>query len=293
MKVRKNDRITILLFLAPAMLLFCLFFIVPIISVCYMSFFKWNGISDAEFIGIKNYLTIFSDNVFMRSIKNNIIWAFSACFIQVPLALLMALVLSTKPRFWKFFRTIYFLPQVISGIAIAMLWSAVYNSEYGLLNGLLKAIGLEELTKNWLGNPSTAFICVLVYGLLYIGYFMVIMMAGITGVDENYYEAARIDGANRLQMDIHITIPLIRYSIATCMTLAAVFGLRTFEQVYLLTNGGPANRTSVVVLYLYSQMSNNNYGGANASSVMLILTGAFVIVFIRRLFAEQKDRGGK
>lgn len=138
MRVRKNDRIGIILFLLPALILFMVFFIVPIISVISMSCFNWNGISEAEFIGLSNYLKIFSDKVFWTSMRNNIIWALSACFIQVPLALLMALLLSKKPKGWKFFRTVYFLPQVISGIAIAMLWSAVYNSEFGLLNGFLK-----------------------------------------------------------------------------------------------------------------------------------------------------------
>ena len=118
---------------------------------------------------------------------------------------------------------------------------------------------------------------------------MVIMMAGITGIDTEYYEAARIDGASTIQQDIHITIPLIKYSIMTCTTLAAVFGLRTFEQIFFLTNGGPANRTSVVVLYLYNQMKKNDYGGANASSVMLIIVGALVIVCIRKLFTLKKD----
>jgi len=289
MKVRKSDRIGIVLFLIPALVLFTLFFVIPIGSVVYMSFFKWNGISAAQFTGLDNYKTIFSDQVFLRSIRNNVIWAFAACFIQVSLALLMALVLSGKPRGWKIFRTIYFFPQVISGIAIAMLWSAVFNSEFGILNGLLRAVGLGHLARNWLGDPQTALFCVLIYGLLYIGYFMVIMMAGITNIDESYYEAAKIDGANRIQMDLHITIPLIRYSIITCVTLAAIFGLRTFEQVYLLTNGGPANRTSVVVLYLFNQMRNNNYGGANASSVILILTGACVIVLIRKIFEEKNE----
>jgi len=290
MKVRKNDKIGIIIFLIPALALFTVFFIVPIISICYMSLFKWNGIAAAEFTGFSNYKNIFGDAVFLRSIRNNIIWAFAACLIQVPLALLMALILSTKPRGWKIFRTVYFLPQVISGIAIAMLWSAVFNSEYGILNGILKAVGLGHLSRNWLGDPTTAFICVLIYGLLYVGYYMVIMMAGITNIDESYYEAAKIDGANRFQMDIHITIPMIRYSIVTCVTLAAVFGLRTFEQVYLLTNGGPANRTSVVVLYLYNQMRDNNYGGANASSVMLVLTGACVIILIRKLLSEKEEK---
>jgi raffinose/stachyose/melibiose transport system permease protein len=115
---------------------------------------------------------------------------------------------------------------------------------------------------------------------------MVIMLADITNIDECYYEAAQIDGADGIRQHIHITIPLIRGSFQTCVTLAMIFGLRTFEQVYLLTNGGPANRTSVLVLYLYNQMKTNNYGGANASSVMLILTGACVILIIRGVFAK-------
>ena len=289
MKVNKEAKLGIVLFVLPALILFVAFFLFPIGYVSVMSLFDWNGISEATFIGIENYKDIFTDRVFIRSIRNNVIWAFAACFIQVPLALLMAMILSKKPRGWKFFRTVYFFPQVISGIAIAAMWSAVFNSEYGVLNGILEVIGLEQFKTNWLGNPKTAFICVLVYGLFYIGYYMVIMMAGITGIDAEYYEAAEIDGASRIQQDLHITIPLIKYSIMTCMTLAAVFGLRTFEQIFFLTNGGPANRTSVVVLYLYNQMKDNNYGGANASSVCLIIVGALVIVSIRKLFTLAKD----
>lgn len=289
MKVNKEAKIGIILFLLPALILFIAFFLFPVFYVGVMSLFDWNGISNATFAGVENYKDIFSDRVFWTSIRNNIIWAVAHVCLQVPMALMMALILSKKPKFWKFFRTVYFFPQVISGIAIASMWSAVFNSEFGLLNGLLRLVGLDSLAKNWLGTPSTAFPCVLIYGLFYIGYYMVIMMAGITGIDQEYYEAAKIDGASRLQMDFHITIPLIKYSIMTCTTLAAVFGLRTFEQVFLLTNGGPANRTSVVVLYLYNQMKDNNYGGANAASVMLVLVGAVVIVTIRKLFTLKKD----
>lgn len=289
MKRTRRDNIGIFIFLLPALLLFFIFFVFPVCFVGVMSLFDWNGITSAGFVGFENYTKIFGDKVFWSSLRHNVIWALAACCIQVPLALLMALILSKKPRFWKFFRTVYFLPQVISGIAIATLWAAVFNSEFGLLNGILKAIGLGDHATNWLGNPKTAFVCVLVYGLFYIGYYMVILMAGISGIDETYYEAARIDGANAFQVDIHITIPLIRYSLSTCVSLAAVFGLRTFEQVYLLTNGGPANRTSILVLYLYKQMNVNDYGGANASSVMLILVGAIVIIGVRKIFASKDD----
>jgi raffinose/stachyose/melibiose transport system permease protein len=284
MKVRSGDRIKIGIFILPGLLLFTLFFILPVGFIAVTSFMKWNGITSPEFYGLDNFKDIFSDKVFRRSVTNNVLWAVANGFIQVPLALVMALILSKKPKGWKFFRTVYFLPQVISSIALAKLWSAVYNSEYGLLNGLLKVIGLEELSKNWLGTLTTALPSILIYGLFYIGYYMVIMMADITNIDESYYEAAQIDGAGGLMQHIYITIPLIKGSIQTCITLAMIFGLRTFEQVFLLTNGGPANRTSVLVLYLYKQMKENNYGGANASSLMLILTGACVILILRGIF---------
>lgn len=289
MKVTKRDRVGIIIFLFPALILFITFFLFPILYVTVMSFFDWNGISAPTFTGLGNYAALFSDQVFLRSIRNNVIWALAACFIQVPLALLMAIILSKKPRFWKFFRTVYFFPQVISSIALAALWSAIFNSEFGVINSFLKLIGLESLATNWLGNPATAFPCVLIYGLFYIGYYMVIMMASISSIDTSYYEAAMIDGASGWQIDIYITIPMIKYAMLTCTTLAAVFGLRTFEQIFMLTNGGPANRTSVVVLYLYNLMKKNDYGGANASSVILIIVGAIVIAGIRKLFSLRNN----
>lgn len=286
MRLNKEAKLGITLFLLPALILFGTFFIYPIIYVTLRSFTKWNGMTAPEFNGIENYQKILSDPVFIQSFKNNVVWAICAVLIQVGLALLMAMILSKQPRGWKFFRTVYFLPQVISGVALASMWGAVYNSEYGLLNGFLKLIGLGNLATNWLGNAKTAFPSVLIYGLFYIGYYMTIIMAGIANVPEDYYEAARIDGASELQIDFHITIPLIMSSIQTCVLLAAVFGLRTFENIYLLTNGGPANRTSVIVLYLYNMMRNNRYGIANSASVVLIILGVIVIVSIRAIFAQ-------
>ena len=284
MKMNGQAKIGVVLFLLPALALFLIFFIFPIIYVGVLSFFDWNGMTAPVWSALENYKEIFTDKIFWRSLRNNVFWALAASFIQVPLALLMALILSKKVRGWKIFRTIYFLPQVISGIAIASMWSAVYNSEYGLLNGLLELLGMGDKATNWLGNPKTAFPAVLIYGLFYIGYYMVILMSGISSVDESYYEAAKIDGATTFQMDFYVTIPMIRYSLMTAITLAAVYGLRTFEQVYLLTNGGPANRTSVLVLFIYNEMRSNHYGTANAASIMLIATGMCVIVLIRSLF---------
>ena len=232
MKLERSDRAPLMAFLAPALALMLLFFVIPVIYVVVVSFLKWNGITAPAFRNVQNYQLLFTDKAFLRSILNNVIWALVAGFIQVPLAMVMAIILSRKPKGWKFFRTVYFFPQVISGIALAMLWRAIYNAETGLLNGLLKAIGQGQLACDWLGGLKTAFPAVLIYWIFYIGYYMVIMMADITTIDESYYEAATIDGATDFQQAIHITIPLIRRtSLLTCVTLASVMGLRQFEQV--------------------------------------------------------------
>ena len=189
--------------MAPAVVVLVLFFVIPVIYVVVVSFLKWNGISAPAFNNLKNFTLLFKDKSFTRSVINNIVWALVAGFVQVPLAMLMAIILSRKPKGWKFFRTVYFFPQVISGIALATLWRAIYNAEHGMLNGLLKAIGLAGLANtDWLGNLKTAFPAVLIYWVFYVGYYMVIMMADITTIDTSYYEAATIDGASDFQQPI-------------------------------------------------------------------------------------------
>jgi raffinose/stachyose/melibiose transport system permease protein len=283
----KSEKTGIFLFMLPALILFGLFFLYPVISVIFVSFTKWDGISAPIFTGLRNYRLLFEDPVFIRSIKNNGIWAFSAAFVQVPLAAAAALILATKPRGWKTLRVIYFLPQIISGIAIATLWASIYNSEYGILNKILQLIGKGDLARNWLGNLHTAFPAILIYWILYMGYHMVIILADIINIPVSYYEAASIDGATAVQSAWYITIPSITpVSLCTCMTLAAVYGLRQFEQVFVLTGGGPANRTSVLVIYLYQQMKNNAYGLSSATGVVLISIGVAVILVIRKLLTE-------
>ena len=295
MKPTRSDRSALAAFMAPALLMMLVFFVIPVIYVIVVSLLKWNGISAAAFADVKNFTKLFHDKSFVRSVTNNIIWALVAGFVQVPLAMVMAIILSRKPRGWKFFRTVYFFPQVISGIALATLWRAIYSADTGLLNGLLRTIGQGEAARDWLGTVQTAFPAVLIYWVFYVGYYMVIMMADITTIDSSYYEAATIDGASDFQQAIYITIPLIKKtSLLTCVTLASVLGLRQFEQVYMLTNGGPANTTSTMVLYMYKKMQDTNYGMASATAVILIIVGVIFIVCIRALFTGGGDPiGGK
>ncbi|MBQ9662258.1 MAG: sugar ABC transporter permease [Oscillospiraceae bacterium] len=290
MKLERSDRAPLWAFMTPALVLMLVFFVLPVIYVIVISFMKWNGINTPAFVNLRNFMLLFRDKAFKRSVINNVIWALVAGFIQVPLAMIMAIILSRKPKGWKFFRTVYFFPQVISGIALATLWRAIYRADTGLLNALLNSVGLGHLAKDWLGTLSTAFPSVLIYWIFYVGYYMVIMMADITTIDDSYYEAATIDGATDFQQAIYITIPLIRKtSLLTCVTLASVMGLRQFEQVYMLTNGGPANSTSTIVLYMYKKLQDANYGMASASAVILIIIGVVFIVCIRKIFEGRNE----
>ncbi|WP_304223481.1 carbohydrate ABC transporter permease [Gracilinema caldarium] len=274
----------IVVFLAPVLVLYAAFFIYPLFFIGFTSLMEWNGISSARFVGLENYGRLFSDATFKLGIRNNFIWAFASGFIQIPLATLVALILARKVRFWKFLRTLYFLPNVISAVALAMLWKAIYNPSYGLLNGLLALAGLGP--HNWLGDTATALPAVITQSVLYIGYFMIIILAAITTIPDSLYEAAEIDGASVIQQTFKITIPMITGTLVTSITLAMAYGMRHFEATFLMTGGGPAYATTTMGIQLYNKMDAFRYGEASAIGAILILLGTVLIVAIRALLSK-------
>lgn len=287
MKIKKDEIIWLILFITPAISLFYFFLFIPILFLFITSFTNWDGIS-ADFVGLKNYAKLLNNKTFIRSIINNLYWCLTAAFITVPLALIIALLLAHRSRGWKVFRTILFIPQVVSSAAIALLWLALYNSEYGLVNYLLDYIGLSEYKDhNWLGSIRTAQPALIAFSLCYVGYFMVIMLAKTAGISEEYYDAATIDGASQFQKDLHITAPLIKSAFFLCIILAVIFNLRQFEFVYLMTNGGPANRTSVLVLYIWKELSIQRLGLGNAAGVIMIVIGAILLIIMRKILKSE------
>ncbi len=282
MIVRSGRRgLWIVLFLAPALVLFVMYFVYPLGFVFVTSTLEWNGVTAPRFVGLQNYIENFQSRAFQFGIRNNFIWLGSLAIVQIALAALVAMILARQPRGWRFLRTVYFLPNVISQVAIAMMWAALYNAEYGAINQFLEALGLENLTHNWLGEIGTALPSILVQQVFYIGYFMIIILASTMSIPESYYQAAEIDGANVLQQELHITLPMLRPILVTSMTLAAAYGLRHFEATFLLTNGGPANRTTVLGIELYKMTSALDYGHANAVGGTLVILGLIVITLIR------------
>lgn len=284
----KNGKM-IFIFLLPVLILFSTFFIYPLAYVIVTSFSKWNGFTAPQFFGFENYRYLFSDENFRLSLRNNIVWAVVLGFIQVPLACIMAMILSRKPKGWKFLRTVYFLPNVISQVALAMMWTAIYNAQNGVLNALLTFVGLGHLTNNWLGNMDTAFAAVIFQQVFYIGYFMIVILASRLSIPESYYEAAELDGASILQQEFHITIPMLKPILITTITLALAYGMRHFESTFLMTGGGPAHATSVMGIMLYTDMQALRYGEGNAIGATLVIFGGATIGLIRYFLTKNKD----
>jgi raffinose/stachyose/melibiose transport system permease protein len=281
----------IAMYLFPIILSTCLFLFIPLIFALYVSFHKWNGLSAMEFVGWNNYSYLFHDPVFTRSLRNTGMWVLSAIFLHIPLGLLLALILAKRPRGWKFFRTAFFLPNVISSTALALMWYFVFHVNLGLLNGFLKVIGLEHWQRAWLVDLDTALFITQVPFILYVGVTMVIFLTQITTIPHDLYEAADIDGATGWQKDRFITIPLLRSTIAVNIIFNVTACLKMFEYPLLMTGGGPAKATINISLYIYEEMmSANRYGVSLAAGVLTILFGVFVIGLLLQAVRLRAER---
>jgi ABC-type sugar transport systems, permease components len=290
--VKSHYRTGVLLFMLPAAAIFAVYFIYPIAFLAYTSFMKWDSITPMEFVGLDNYRRLLEDRVFHIALRNTLLWGLFAVFLHIPMAMLVAMILARKIAGWKFFRTVFFLPNLISTLALAMLWQFIYNGEFGLLNELLRFVGLASWQRNWLGELDTAFPALIAHWIFYIGYFMVIFLAYITTIDASLYESSEIDGASVFRQDWHITLPLMKPAVSVAVLLALTDTLKNFEAPFLLTNGGPVNQTTVMSLHIYNRMVSYQYGYADTLALMLIAIGACMVLAVRALFRE-KDGDGR
>lgn len=273
-----------ILFLLPVSIFFLLFFVYPFIFTIFTSFTNWRGIGSMKFNGLANYKKLLQDATFRKALGNNIIWSLCQGFIQVPLACLVAMILVRKPKGWQFLRTVYYLPNVISTVALAMVWVAIYNMNGPLNFILIKVFGMEG--RNWLGNPDTALVAVIFQTIIYIGYFMIVMLAAAMNIPASLYEAAKIDGAGTFRQELHITLPMLRGTLVTTMTLAMAYGMRHFESTFLMTGGGPAYSTTTMGIDLYLKMDALRYSEASTAGVFLIILGTIVISLLRKVFGK-------
>lgn len=266
------------LYLFPALFMSILFFIIPFIYLVSISFYSWDGLSPMVFAGIRNYWKVLSDPVFLTAVRNTVMWMGTTVFVHIPLGLLLAFFLNRKPRGWKVYRFTFFIPNIISTTAIAFLWYFIYHVNIGLLNGILRSIGLEKYQHAWLSDPSTAVICYQVPFGIYVGLTMVIFLAQLSTISQDVFEAAKIDGATGWKQDWYIGLPLVTPAIITNLMLNLAFCLRTFEYPFLMTGGGPANTTMNLSLYIYREMMlSNRYGYSMVAGLATILLGCIVM----------------
>ncbi|AIW31156.1 YurN [Bacillus sp. 916] len=271
------------LFLAPA-LIFLLFVYIPIIENVFFSLFEWSSFQpEKTFIGLKNYIDLFHDPVFFTALRNNVLYAVISLICQVGGGLILAAVLEDRlVRKWSpFFRTVFFLPVVISMTVIALLFDFIYNPEIGLLNQLLEAVGLDELTRAWLGDENTAMLSVIfVSQWQSVGYIAMLYIVSIQSIPAELYESAQLDGAGKIQQFFHITGPQTKEMsfVAVVMTLTGAFTV--FNEPYILTGGGPGNASEVLSTFLYkSAFTKDMMGYASAiATVVLLLTLALSLI---------------
>lgn len=288
MKVKKA---WIPIFLAPAVILFLLIYAVPLVMVFATSLCEYKLTSKSiTFIGLQNYVDLFQDPAFHTAFTNTIIWILIHCILHVAMGCLIALLLYKKPRGWKFIRTAYMVPNIISNAAMGMIFVNIFNPQFGVVNSILKMVGLEELTHNWLMDTTTAFPSVTMVWFLFAGYTTTLILAQALSVDESVLEAARVDGATNFQIDIFIMLPLLKKIIGTTMVMAATYMLQMFDLIYITTNGGPGKTTTNLPLLLYGVFkSENNYGYANTIGVMIIVLGAIVMVTINKALKVNEE----
>jgi len=290
MILSKRSKWIILVGLLPALLIYIIFSIVPIAMSFYYSLMSWNGFSDMEFVGFENFSKLFSDKLFWNSIKNNIYVVIASVVGQLSIALFLAILLNRKLKGAKIFRTIGFIPVILSSVVVALTWSLIYNSETGLLNELLRLIGLESLALNWLGDQKLAMISVCVTIIWqFIGLYLIIFLAGLQNIPTEILEAAKIDGASEWKQTWSIIIPMLKETIFACLILAISGSLKTFDQIYVMTNGGPAHATEVSAIYMYNKTFESlQFGYGSAIAVMIFIFG-IVLIAVTNLLIRRKS----
>jgi raffinose/stachyose/melibiose transport system permease protein len=286
-----NRRETLIgwLFVLPALLMYATFVLLPLLLSIQYSFFRWNGIGPMTWVGLKNYQTVLDDPDLLGTIFNAFKLVVFFSFIPVSIGLVVASVLHRVAigRFGEVARTILFLPQVIPLVAAGIIWGWLLALP-GLINQLLKSIGLDTFARAWLGDFDWALPAVGLIGVwVLLGFCTILLFTGLTKLDPGLYESARIDGANWFAEFVNITIPLLRQEIGVCLTVTVIAALAAFDIVYVSTAGGPGNSTAVPGIQIYIlAFTEQRIGLASALAVMLMVLVLVIIIPIQRLSRE-------
>ena len=279
------------LFVLPALLMYAGFVLVPLLLTIKYSLYRWDGVGPSTWVGLKNYITVFQVPDLLGTIVNAFWLVLWFSFIPVALGLVVASIIHRVAggRFGSVARTVLFLPQVIPLVAAGIIWGWLLSLP-GLINQILGAVGLGTVTRAWLGDFDWALPSVGVIGIwVLLGFCTVLLLTGMTKMDNALYESARLDGAGWFQEFLAITVPLLRYEIGVCLTVTVIAALAAFDIVYVSTAGGPGNSTAVPGIQIYIlAFTERDIGLASALAVLLMILVVVVVIPIQRLSRENK-----
>ena len=281
-----------ILFISPGLAIYLVFMLYPFLNTIYLSFTNWNGATiSKDFVGPSNYVRMFGDAIVLKAFLNNVIWVIIGTISPVVIGLFLALLLWSGSRGSLIFRTIYFLPFILPLVVVAIVWQWIFHPLYGPLNKLLDSVGLEQLSRAWLGDPGTALYTVLISAIPgAAGLVVVILFAALQNVDVSQVEAAKIDGANWFQRAWYVVIPQLAPVITMVTAITLIGGFAVFDNVFVMTGGGPGHASEVLGTYTYKvafQLNQAGYGSALAV-LMTALSLVSAIVFVR-LRERQRD----
>ncbi|HEX9740869.1 MAG TPA: sugar ABC transporter permease, partial [Ignavibacteriaceae bacterium] len=275
------------LLVSPYIIHFFVFIAFPVVFSIVLTFHNWNIISPMEYIGLGNFVRLFNDQFFFRSIWNTLVFLIIHIPLQIVAALAIAQVLNQKIKFRGFFRAAYFLPVIVSGVVVTILWQQLYGFDSGLLNRLLVSLGLGKV--GWLVDPDVAMPSIAVMATWKnVGLYIVLFLVGLQTVPPHYYEAADIEGANKWQKFFKITLPTINPTIFMVFILSTIGGFSLFIEPYILTGGGPLNSTLSAVLYIYKQGFFYYHMGYAATLGFFFAFLILAVVMIQKKFIEKE-----
>ena len=278
-------------FIAPAFLFFTLFIIVPTIASVYYSFTSWDGLNPVvKFVGLANYKEIFTSARFGNALRNTVILTAFISILENSMALILALIVDNVKWGKNFFRSAFYVPVLISGIVSGFIWKIMYNYNFGAINSIFRSIGMGEACQDWLGNPKLALIMA---GVVLIwkgaGYYMIIYLASLQSVPTDVVEAAAIDGASPIQRFKAITLPLISGAFTINLTLSLINGLKVFDQISVMTDGGPGFTTETIVYLLYKVGFNEGRQGFGTAVGIVLLFIILILNAVQQSILKRRE----
>ncbi|SHJ32162.1 carbohydrate ABC transporter membrane protein 1, CUT1 family [Clostridium amylolyticum] len=280
-----NNKKWIIAFLVPATLIFAFVYAFSIGVLVVTSFTDWSIGSKLSFVGLKNYIELFKNADFIKSLINTIIWILLQSTVHVAIGVIFALILSRKKWYFKFARTAFMIPNIISSAALGLLFLSIFNPQFGMVNNTIRALGFTEFSQNWFMDPKTSFFTVTITWLPFAAVVAILIMAEMASISEDVYEAAKVDGATEFQTMTLITLPLLRNIIGTATILSATSMLQKLDIIMMTTAGGPGNKTLNMPMFIYqTALTENNFSLANTGGVYLIILGLISVGLISKIY---------